>query len=313
VGGTDCTATPVETGRRSEPPRVGLIAGWGRYPLLVAEALKRQGCQTFCLGVVGHADPKLAEVCDDFRWGGLAKFGRAIRYFRRNHVTRATMAGKIFKTLLFQRGGWIRHLPDLRTVRMFIPHFLTRRKDLRDDTLLRTIVDEFAADGIRFGPATDYAPELLVREGQLTRRAPSPAQWQDVEFGWKVAKELGRLDIGQSVAVKDQAVLAVEAIEGTDECIRRAGGLCKAGGFTVVKTAKPQQDMRFDVPTVGPGTLEALVESGASVLAVEADKTVVLDEPQLVEFANRHKLAIVALRTAEARPDAKAPANVEAA
>ena len=313
VGGSDCTAMPIETGRRSEPPRVGLIAGWGRYPLLVAEALKRQGCQTFCLGVVGHADPKLAEVCDDFRWGGLAKFGRAIRYFRRNRVTRATMAGKIFKTLLFQRGGWIRHLPDLRTVRMFIPHFLTRRKDLRDDTLLRTIVDEFASDGIRFGPATDYAPELLVSEGQLTCRAPTPAQWKDVEFGWRIAKELGRLDIGQSVAVKDQAVLAVEAIEGTDACIRRAGGLCKAGGFTVVKTAKPQQDMRFDVPTVGPGTLEALVEAGASVLAVEADKTVVLDEPQLVEFANRHKLAIVALKTAEARPGAKTPANVEAA
>ena len=313
MGGSDCIATPIGVGRRSEPPRVGLIAGWGRYPFVVAEALKRQGCQTFCLGVVGHADPELADVCDDFRWGGLARFGGAIRYFRRNQVTRATMAGKIFKTLLFQRGGWIRHLPDLRTIRMFIPHFLTRRKDLRDDTLLRTIVDEFASDGIRFGPATDYAPELLVSEGQLTRRAPSPAQWKDVEFGWKIAKELGRLDIGQSVAVRDQAVLAVEAIEGTDACIRRAGRLCKAGGFTVVKTAKPQQDMRFDVPTVGPGTLEALVEAGARVLAVEADKTVVLDEPKLVQFANRHKLAIVALKTAEAPPGANPTADVGAA
>jgi UDP-2,3-diacylglucosamine hydrolase len=313
VGATDYMPTPIEPGRRSEPPRVGLIAGWGQYPLVVAEALKRRGCRTFCLGVVGHADPRLADVCDDFRWAGLARFGRAIRYFRHNQVTRATMAGKIFKTLLFRRGGWIRHLPDLRTVRMFIPHFLTRRKDLRDDTILRTIVDEFASGGIRFGPATDYAPELLVVEGQLTRRAPSPAQWKDVEFGWKIAKELGRLDVGQSVAVKDQAALAVEAIEGTDECIRRAGRLCKAGRFTVVKTSKPQQDMRFDVPTVGIGTLQTLVEARASVLAVEAGKTIVLDQPQFVELANRHKLAVVALQTADARPGTKTPAEVEAA
>ena len=134
---------------------------------------------------------------------------------------------------------------------MFLPHFWTRKKDCRDDSLLRAIVDEFAAEGIRFAPATDYAPELLVGQGQLTRRGPTAWQQKDIEFGWKMAKEMGRLDIGQSVAVKDQAVLAVEAVEGTDECIRRAGELCRAGGFTVVKVAKPQQDMRFDVPTIG--------------------------------------------------------------
>jgi DUF1009 family protein len=276
-------------------PRVGILAGWGRYPLIVAEALRKQGYETFCLGVIGHADPRLARMCDHFRWSGLARFGGAIRYFRRHGVTDATMVGKIHKLVLFQPWSWLRHLPDLRTIRMFIPHLLTRRKDCKDDTLLCAIADEFGREGIRFAPATDYAPELLVKQGQLTRRGPSPWQWKDIAFGWAIAKEMGRLDVGQSVAVKNQAVLAVEAVEGTDECIRRAGTLCRAGGFTVVKVAKPQQDMRFDVPTIGPGTLETLLQSGGSVLAVEAGKTIMLDEPAVIDFANRNKLAIVAV------------------
>jgi UDP-2,3-diacylglucosamine hydrolase len=276
-------------------PRIGLLAGWGRYPLIVAEALRRQGYETYCQAVAGMADPRLAEVCDHFRWSGLARFGKAIRYFRRHGVTDATMAGKIHKVVLFQPWTWLRHLPDLRTIRMFIPHFLTRRKDCKDDTLLNAVVEEFAAEGIRFAPATDYAPELLVKPGQLTRRGPSAWQSKDIAFGWTIAKEMGRLDIGQSVAVKDQAVLAVEAVEGTDQCIRRAGALCRAGGFTVVKVAKPQQDMRFDVPTIGLGTLQSLIEAGGRVLAIEARKTILLDEPEVLEFADRHKLVIVAL------------------
>ena len=161
---------------------------------------------------------------------------------------------------------------------------------------MRAIVEEFASEGIHFAPATDYAPELLVSEGQLTRRGPTAWQQKDIEFGWRIAKEMGRLDIGQSVAVKDQAVLAVEAVEGTDECIRRAGGLCRAGGFTVVKVAKPQQDMRFDVPTIGLGTLETLHAAGGKLLAVEAGRTVFLDQDAVVEFADRHAMVIVARR-----------------
>ncbi|MFZ5831877.1 MAG: LpxI family protein [Planctomycetota bacterium] len=283
------------SGESSAPRRVGLLAGWGRYPLVVAEALRRCGCETYCLGVVGHADPKLAEICHDFRWSGLAKFGGAIRYFQRHGVTDATMAGKIHKVVLFQPWMWLRHMPDLRTIRMFAPHFLTRRKDCKDDTLLGAIVSEFAGEGIHFGPATEYAPDLLVRRGQLSRLAPSPWQWKDIAFGWQLAKEMGRLDVGQSVAVKNQATLAIEAVEGTDQCIRRAGALCAAGGFTVVKVAKPQQDMRFDVPTIGVGTLRSLYESGGKVLAIEAGRTIVLDEPEVVEFANRHRLVLVAI------------------
>jgi DUF1009 family protein len=137
-----------------------------------------------------------------------------------------------------------------------------------------------------------------VKQGQLTRRAPSAAQLADIEFGWKMAKEMGRLDIGQSVAVKGRATIAVEAIEGTDECIRRAGLLCAAGGFTVVKVAKPQQDMRFDVPTVGMLTLQTMVAAGASCLAIEAGRTIIMDEPELIRFADQHKLTIVAKQEA---------------
>jgi DUF1009 family protein len=262
---------------------------------LIAEALRRQGHQVYCLGVKGHADPSLAQVCNDFRWTGLAKFGYAIRYLKRHGVTDAMMAGKIHKVLLFQPWRWLHIVPDLRTVRMFIPHFLTRHKDCKDDTLLGAIVSEFAAEGIRFGPPTDYAPELLVSEGQLTRRGPSAAQWKDIRFGWTLAKEMGRLDIGQSVAVKDQAALAVEAVEGTDECIRRAGVLCRAGGFTVVKVAKPQQDMRYDVPTIGRRTVETLVAAGGRVLAVEAGRTILLDAAEVIQYADRQGLAIVAV------------------
>jgi len=285
----------MEPDFRTKPRRVGILAGWGRYPLVIAEALRRQGCEVYCLGTIGHADPALAQACDHFRWCGLAKFGYAIRYFKRHGVSEATMAGKIFKVRLFQRFAWIRHLPDLRTIRMFLPHLWTRQKDCRDDSLMTAVVNEFASEGIRLAPATDYAPELLLPPGQLTRRGPNAWQWKDIQFGWRMAKEMGRLDIGQSVAVKDQAVLAVEAVEGTDQCIRRAGSLCPAGGFTVVKVAKPQQDMRFDVPTIGRGTLETMLESGAAVLAIEAGKTILLDQAEVIAFADRHKLVIVSL------------------
>ncbi len=285
----------VDRPGRRPPERVGLLAGWGRLPVVIAEALRRQGSATYCLGVLGHADSRLARVCDDFRWTGLAKFGSAVRYFKRRGVSDAVMAGKIHKRLMFQPWFIIRQLPDLRTIRAFLPHFLTRQKDCKDDSLLGVVVDLFQADGIRIGPATDYAPELLVTDGQLTRRGPSAAQWKDIQFGWQIAKQMGGLDVGQSVAVKSQAVLAVEAVEGTDECIRRAGSLCRAGRFTVVKVAKPQQDMRFDVPTVGLRTLQTMLQAGARVLAIEAEKTIVLDHPQVVDFADRNKLVIVAL------------------
>ena len=227
---------------------------------------------------------------------GLAKFGAAIRYFQRHGVTRRDDGRQDLQGCA---------LPAVDVVAAtarpadhpHVPAALSSRgkKDCRDDTLLGAIVAEFAREGIRFGRPTDYAPELLVGQGQLTRRGPTAWQRKDIHFGWKMAKEMGRLDIGQSVAVKDQAVLAVEAVEGTDECIRRAGALCRAGGFTVVKVAKPQQDMRFDVPTIGMGTLETVAAAGGRVLAVEAGRTILLDGAEVIELADRHGLVIVAL------------------
>ena len=275
--------------------KIGLLAGWGRYPIVVADALRSRGHQVYCLAVKDHADPTLHQLCHHWQPQGLAKLGAAIRYFRRHGVTRATMAGKIHKVLIFRKYHWLRHLPDWKFVQTFYPHWITKTKDRKDDTLLGTIVTAFAQEGIQFAPATDFAPELLVRSGNLTRRVPSASQWKDIQFGWRLAKELGRVDVGQSVAVKGRAVLAVEAVEGTDECIRRAGQLCPSGGFTVVKVAKPQQDMRFDVPTIGLLTVQTLVEAGAGALAIEAGKTILLDQEEVVRMADHHKLAIVAV------------------
>lgn len=276
-------------------PAIGLIAGWGRYPLVLAQVLRNQNRRVVCLGVKDHADPALRDLSDDYAEFGLGRLGAALRFCHRTGVTTATMAGKIHKTLLFQQFFWWRHFPDWRCLRTFFPHFITHQRDRKDDTLLGTIVEAFAEDGITMVPATDFLPEVLVKRGLLTRRCPSRAERKDIAFGWELAKEMGRLDIGQSVAVKGQAVLAVEAIEGTDECIRRAGNLCTAGGFTVVKVAKPQQDMRFDVPTIGMGTVCSMVQSGAQCLAIEAHKTILIDEPEVLAYANHHNLAIVAI------------------
>lgn len=286
-------------GVRLHRPRIGLVAGWGRFPIVLAESLRRRGYDVCCLGIKNHADAVLAQICDDFAWVGLSKLGRAIRHFRRHDIREATLAGKIHKVRLYRPGAWLEYWPDWRTLRTFWPHFIARRKDRRDDTLLSAAVGAFTSCGIAIAAATQLAPELLVKSGQLTRRGPSSAQWRDIELGWRLAKELGRLDIGQSVAVKDRTPLAVEAIEGTDQCIRRAGELCPAGGFTVVKVAKPQQDMRFDVPTIGVGTLESMAAAGGSLLAVEAGRTIVVDEPQVIEFAERHRIVVVAVNSEE--------------
>ncbi|MBQ9371342.1 MAG: UDP-2,3-diacylglucosamine diphosphatase LpxI [Thermoguttaceae bacterium] len=281
--------------RLADIKRVGLVAGWGNYPVTLARAIKASGREVVCLGVRDHADPALAEICDVFAWGGMGKFGWATKFFQKHNVHFATLAGKIHKIRLFDPAFIWRQAPDFYTIRFFADHFLRRRRDCKDDTLLTTVVRAFENRGVIMLPGTDFAPELLVRRQLYTKRAPTSAQWQDVFFGWKLAREMGRLDVGQSVSVKNRATLAVEAIEGTDEAIRRAGALCKSKGFVVVKVSKPEQDMRFDVPTIGLGTLQVMSEAGAVVLAVEAKKTLFIDREKTLEFADRHGIAIVAL------------------
>ncbi len=273
--------------------KIGLIAGWGDFPIRVAQALVADGYEVSCIGVKGHADPALAEICHSYKEFGIGKMGAQVRYLRTAGVTQATMAGKIFKTLIFDRLFFVRHLPDLTFMRHFFPMLISKTRDRKDDTLLTTVTELYAAGGIMFAPATDFAPELLVKEGNLTAKKPTDSQLRDIEFGWKIAKEMGRLDIGQSVVVMNQATIAIEAIEGTDACIKRAGELSRIG-FSVIKVAKPQQDMRFDVPTVGVGTIESIHTAGGKVLAIEADRTIVVDQEKTIELANRYGIVIVA-------------------
>lgn len=287
---------PVIAKTHSTGERIGLLAGGGTFPIAFARAARKQGHSVYAIGVQGMASEELAEVCDGFVASPLGRVGRAIQLFKRAGIKRAVMAGKIEKTELFRRLRWIRHLPDWRAIHML---FTYARQDKKDDTLLLAVIREFQRDQITFESALDYCPELLVKHGFLTRRKPSPAQWRDIRFGWEMAKEMGRLDIGQTVVVNDTAVIAVEAIEGTDEAIRRAGRLCERGAFTVVKVAKPQQDMRFDVPTIGIQTLQAMRESGGRVLAIESDKTIVLEQEDVIELANKLGIAIVALHAHE--------------
>lgn len=281
----------------SEPWRaadrtVGLLAGSGRFPILFAEAARRQGYRVVCVGIRYEAPAELRDLCASFEVVGVSKLGGMIRSFRRRGVERLVMAGKVTKNVMYTPFRLVRLWPDPRMI-----HFWHRtvRGDRRDDSILLGVVAEFARDGLTFESALDYCPELLVKDGVLTRRVPTAGERKDIEFGWSLAKEMGRLDVGQSVAVKEQAALAVEAIEGTDRCIERAGHLCRAGGWTLVKVAKPDQDMRFDVPTIGASTIENLHKAGARVLAIEADRTIVIDQAEVVDLANRYGLSIVAL------------------
>ncbi|MCX7421527.1 MAG: UDP-2,3-diacylglucosamine diphosphatase LpxI [Planctomycetia bacterium] len=282
--------TGISTGQR-----VGLLAGAGRFPVMFAEAARSAGHSVHCVGVEGLVPEELRELCDGFEYTSLAKIGRAIRLFKRAKISNVVMAGKIEKTALFDRWRWVKLMPDWRTIHLAF-NYLSNAKD---DTLLLAVIKEFERDNIHFESALKFCPELLVKHGFLTQRKPSSAQWNDIRFGWEMAKEMGRLDIGQSVVVCDAAVIAVEAIEGTDNCIRRAGELCKRGGFTVVKVAKPQQDMRFDVPTIGLKTIQTMHEAGGRVLAIEAGMTILLDQQEVFELADKLGIAIISVKADE--------------
>jgi DUF1009 family protein len=275
-------------------PAIGLLAGAGRFPVTFARKARGLGLPVVAVGHTSLTDPALADLCDRFTLLNRMSLGGAIRAFRRGGVRQWTMAGKFHKHALFQRGRWWRLLPDLRLLRAW---FFRPRKDNKDDSLLLALIDEFRAEGMECTSALDLCPELLVREGTLTRRPPTEAEVRDIRFGWGLAREMGRLDVGQSVMIRDRAVLAVEAIEGTDRAIARAGELCRRAGFVVVKVAKPAQDMRFDVPTIGPDTVETMRSAGATALAVEAGRTILLDESATVALADRYGLAIVAFAT----------------
>jgi len=282
------------SGAMGEP--VGLIAGWGQFPVTVAANLQRSGHPVICVAIAGHADESLSEYCKELIWSGVGRFGGHVRFFRKHGVRRVTMAGKLFKSdLLYSGSLWLRHRPDWTCIRTFAPHLLGRRRDARDDSLLGAVIRTYQRQNMSIESATDLVPELLVNQGQLSRRRPTATVQRDIETGWQVAKAMGGLDIGQAITIKDGTVIAVEAIEGTDRCIERTGELCRRGGWTLVKVSKPNQDMRFDVPTIGTQTVQKVYDAGGAAIAVEADKTILLDRDQTVRLADRLGIALLAL------------------
>ena len=270
--------------------RIGIIAGAGQFPHMVLDGAKRAGCHVTVVGLRGLADRSLADRADVFRWAGMAKLGRWIRVLQRTGANRVILAGSVNKSSMYGRFRMLRLLPDLTSLRIW---FFTIR-DKRNDTVLSAVADEFEKHDIIMDDCVAYSEQDMAPDGVLTAKQPSSAQLEDAKFGWRIAKEMGRLDVGQSVAVKDSEVIAVEAIEGTDRMIERAGRLCERGGWMLIKVAKPNQDMRFDVPTVGPGTIAKLKQHGARMLVIEAGKTVIIDREQMITDADRAGIIVLA-------------------
>ncbi len=270
---------------------LGLIAGQGRLPFLVAQGARRAGLRVVCVGLGDNAEVGLAGEVDAYYTVALARPGSWIKRLRRHGVGCAVMVGRVAKTRVYTPWRILKYLPDWRAFRIW--YWRLRGKDKRNDTLLGALAEELAAGGIILEDSTKYCKEHLAAEGVMTRRSPGAGVESDVEFGWPIVKRLGELDIGQAAAVREREIIAVEAIEGTAEMIRRAGQLCKKGGWTLVKAAKPGQDMRFDVPCVGPETIRSLAENGARCLVVEADKTIIIDKPETLELADRLGIAVL--------------------
>lgn len=279
---------------------LGVIAGGGAMPQMVVRNAKQAGQRVVVVGIRGWADPSLASIADQFYWNGVGKLGRFIRLLLKEDARRAILAGSVTKSDMYGRFRIIRYLPDLEALKLWF----RRVPDKRTDSILSAFADIMAERGIYMEPCVKYCMDSMAKEGVFTRVKPTAAQLRDIEFGWPMAKEMGRLDIGQGVAVKEQEVIAVEAIEGTDRMIERAGRLCRAGGWMLIKVAKPNQDMRFDVPTIGPDTIENLKQNGAKGLVIEAEKTFVVDKEKVLELADRYGITIVARRDS----DADAPA-----
>lgn len=274
---------------RNEP--VGLLAGWGQFPVEFAKKAKALGIPVVTVALRDSATEELRQYSAEFCWSSVTRLGTMVRHFKRHGAKTMVMAGKVHKhRIMHQPWKLFTLFPDWTTIRFWYG----RRSDNKDDTLLLAVIRVFEREGIKVGSALDLCPELLVQEGVFTRRKPSQAEMKDIDFGWSLALEMGRLDVGQSVMVKDLSVLAVEAVEGTDQAIMRAGSLCRAGGFTVIKVAKPQQDMRFDVPTIGVNTIETIHKAGGKILAVEAGRTIMLDPEATKALADKLGLTIVA-------------------
>jgi len=276
---------------------LGLIAGQGRLPFLVAEGAKQAGLKVICVSLQDNAQPALAEAVDVFYKVALARPGQWIRKLRKHNVTRTIMVGRVAKHRIFTPQRILRYLPDWRTFRIW--YWRLRGKDRQPDIVLCAIADELASGGIVLENSIMYCKQHLATAGVMTKSKPASSVTADIEFGWQIARKLSELDIGQAVAVKEREIIAVEAIEGTAEMIQRAGQLCKSGGWTLIKVSKPNQDLRFDVPCVGPETVESMAKNGGKCLVLEADKTIIIDKPDTIRRADQLGITIMAIKASE--------------
>ena len=269
---------------------LGLIAGEGIFPLLVARGARAAGRKVVCAALAGSATPELRAECDEFGWVGVTRLGRWVKLLRSAGCSEAIMVGRVTKTKMYDRWRYFRYIPDWTTTRVW---FTRLRHDRSPQAILSAIADTLAEQGIKLIDSTAYTLDQLATAGVMTSRHPTDTQWNDIRFGWEICQSVSRMDIGQSIAVLKGDVIAVEALEGTNAMIERAGTLCKVGGWTLIKVANKEQDMRMDVPTVGVTTIEKLHEAGAGCVVLEPGKTVLLEKPKVLELADRYKIAIV--------------------
>lgn len=279
----------------SQPPhatsgqRIGLIAGNGRFPIIFATNAKQLGYHVSAVAHEGETEPELANHVDRIQWIKIGQLNKLIQAFKEDNISQAVMLGGIKKTHVFTT---VR--PDFRALAMAAKLALWK-----DDDILREFAAELEREGIMIRESTFGLEGILVEEGTLTRRSPTKKEWDDIRYGWEVAHEIGRLDIGQCVVIKDRVVVAVEAVEGTDAAIKRGGELAQDGAV-IVKRSKPQQDLRFDLPAVGPRTIEVMQSVKASVLALEAGKTVLLDREVMLEKARQADISVVGIAALDA-------------
>lgn len=266
------------------PKRIGLVAGQGNFPCLFAREARASGYEVVTIGIKRYTDESLAVDSDHFYWVKLGELSRLLDIFRKEDIKEAVLAGRIPQKVV---------LRDLSLDPLAFKLY-RQLKDRQPGAILGAIVKEVEKQGIKLLDSVTFLSSFLPEKGVLTRRAPGKEENEDIEYGAKIAREIARLDIGQTVVVKGRAVLAIEAIEGTDEAVRRAAKFCERG-LVVVKAARPNQDMRFDIPVVGINTIKVMNECGAAALAIEAKKTLLLDKEEVIKLANTSSISIVAI------------------
>ena len=264
--------------------KIGLLAGVGRLPVDFAFCARNLGLSVVAIAVLPTVESDLAEAASVYHQIGVGQLQLLIDTLRQEEVSQVTMLGKVTKELLFS--GKVELDGRFQQLLASLP-------DQKDDTILLALVKALAQEGIQVADQTALLKMLLPQPGILTKRQPTEAELADMDFGLSMARAIGALDIGQTVVVKDKAVMAVEAIEGTDACIRRGGALAGDSGAVVAKAAKPQQDQRFDMPGAGPATIRSMIEAGASALALEAGKTLLVDRAEAIALADAHNITIV--------------------